>query len=279
LKEKIEAAIRDVFPEGHNLSKAISYALLSGGKRIRPLIVHYIAEALGNDLPVMDAALSVEFFHTASLIADDLPCMDNDVLRRGKKSLHEMFGETVALLASYALISEAFKKIEENGRKMALARPAFSQKAFEAVTIALEQASFSAGIKGAVLGQYYDLFGIEEERLSEELLEKILYLKTGTLFEGSFVLGWVFGGGDFSKLPDIKKLARHFGFAFQIRDDLKDIKSDKKKEGLNFALYLGEDLARSRFKKEMDLCFKILEDLPIEKIKLHSLLTELHLDF
>ncbi len=279
MRDQIEEAIKGAFSEEHKLSKAISYALLSGGKRIRPLIVHYIAEALGLGLPVMDAALSVEFFHTASLIADDLPCMDNDVFRRGKKSLHEMFGETVALLASYALISEAFKKIEENGRKMALLHPNFSQKAFEAVTIALEQASFSAGIKGAVLGQYYDLFGIEEEKLNEELLEKILYLKTGTLFEGSFVLGWVFGGGDFNKLPEIKKLARHFGFAFQIRDDLKDIKNDKKKEGLNFALYLGEDLARKRFEKEMDICFQLLEDLPIEKVKLRSLLTELHLSF
>lgn len=279
MKEEIEEEIKALFQEENELSKAVTYALLSGGKRIRPLIVHYIAEALGQNLPVMDAALSVEFFHTASLIADDLPCMDNDVLRRGKKSLHEMFGETIALLASYALISEAFKKIEENGKKMAAVHPDLSLKALEAVSIALEQASLSSGIKGAVLGQYYDLFGIKKEKLTEELLEKILYLKTGTLFEGAFVLGWVFGGGDFKKLSEVKKLARHFGFAFQIRDDLKDIKNDKKKEGLNFALCFGEELAKKRVKKEMELCLELLKNLFLEKSKIHSLLTELALNF
>ncbi len=275
MKLEIEESIRKAFPGTNKLTQAISYALLSGGKRIRPLIVHYIAEALGFKLPVMDAALAVEFFHTASLIADDLPCMDNDILRRGKKSVHEVFGETVALLASYALISEAFKKIEENGRKMANADAKFSGRAFEAVTIALEQASHSAGIKGAVLGQYYDLFGPSEEKLTEELLERIIYLKTGTLFEGSFVLGWVFGGGDFSKLEEVKKLARHFGFAFQIRDDLKDISQDGSNENLNFALFMGKGLARERFHLEINRCFALLEDLPIDRLKLRSLLMEL----
>lgn len=279
MKELIEEEIKKAFPEENELSKAISYALLSGGKRVRPLIVHYIAEAIGENLPVMDAALSVEFFHTASLIADDLPCMDDDGFRRGKKSLHEMFGETIALLSSYALISEAFKKIEENGEKMAAAKSKLSSKALEAVSIGLRQASTSSGIKGAVLGQYYDLFGVEKKPFSEERLEEILYLKTGTLFEGAFVLGWVFGGGDFGRLEEVKKLARHFGFAFQLRDDLKDVKNDKKKEGLNFVLLFGETLARKRFEKEMELCIELLEDLFYKKTKLRSLLKELALDF
>ncbi len=278
MKLEIEEAIKVVFPNTNKLSEAISYALLSGGKRIRPLIVHCIAESLGFNLPVMDAALAVEFFHTASLIADDLPCMDNDDFRRGKKSVHEEYGETVALLASYALISEAFKKIEENGRKMAKSGGDFSTKAFEAVTIALEQASHSAGIKGAVLGQYYDLFGTKEEELTEELLERVIYLKTGTLFEGAFVLGWVFGGGDFSNLEQIKQLARHFGFAFQLRDDLKDISQDINKESLNFALFKGRDLAKKRFHLEIQHCLDLLEDLPINKLKLQLLLKELALE-
>ena len=275
MKNEIESALKQAFPESNELSKAISYALLSGGKRIRPLIVHYISEALGYNLPVMDAALAVEFFHTASLIADDLPCMDNDDYRRGKKSVHEMFGETVALLASYALITEAFKKIEENGRKMRLTSDQHASKAFEAVTIALEQASRSAGIQGAVLGQYFDLLGAKKEALTEELLEKIIYLKTGTLFEGAFVLGWVFGGGDFDKLDQVKKLARHFGTAFQVRDDLKDLLHDHEEGGLNFALFIGEDLARERFHLEIAKCSALLEDLPIDSSKLRFLLTQL----
>ncbi len=276
MKMEIEEALKKVFPETNKLSSAISYALLSGGKRIRPLMVHCIAEAIGKNFPVMEAALAVEFFHTASLIADDLPCMDNDCLRRGKKTVHHEFGETVALLASYALISEAFKKIEENGKKMA--EMGCKNQAHEAVSIALEHASRFSGIRGAVLGQYYDLFGAKEEELSEELIEKIIYLKTGTLFEGAFVLGWVFGGGDFQYLDKIKQFARHFGFAFQIKDDLGDISQDIDKESLNYVLYIGRDLAREKFCQEIRHCYSILEDLPIEKIKLQLLLKELSLE-
>lgn len=271
---EIEDAIKLAFPETNELTSAVSYALLSGGKRVRPLIVHYLAEALGCNFPVMDAALAVEFFHTASLIADDLPCMDNDEMRRGKKSVHEVFGETVALLASYALISEAFKKIEENGRKMAH----LSVNAYEAVVIALGHAAKAAGIRGAVLGQYYDLFAGQKEALTEELIERVIYLKTGTLFEGAFVLGWVFGGGEFSLLDQVKKLAFHFGLAFQIRDDLKDAHQDKGKSNLNFALFIGRDLALKRLHQEVERCFALLEDLPIKKSKLHLLLTDLALE-
>jgi geranylgeranyl diphosphate synthase type II len=273
VKVEIEAALKGVFPETNRLSSAISYALLSGGKRIRPLLVHCVAEAIGKGFPVMDAALAVEFFHTASLIADDLPCMDNDCLRRGKKAVHEEYGETVALLASYALISEAFKKIEENGKKMAAIGS--KDSANEAVSIALEHASKFSGIKGAVLGQYYDLFAAKEENLTEGLIEKIIYLKTGTLFEGAFVLGWVFGGGDLCYLELVKKFARHFGFAFQVKDDLGDISQDIDKKSLNYALYMGRDLAKKRFCHEIQQCTTLLEGLPIKKLKLQLLLEEL----
>ncbi|MBM3199287.1 MAG: hypothetical protein FJZ58_08595, partial [Chlamydiae bacterium] len=99
------------FGEKTKLRDACEYALTNGGKRLRPLIVLMVSEALGNGLNVLEAALSVEFFHTASLIADDLPCMDNDDERRDKPSLHKVYGETIALLASYALITAAFEKI------------------------------------------------------------------------------------------------------------------------------------------------------------------------
>src|SRR5689334_6318506 len=96
------------FGEKTKLRDACEYAITNGGKRFRPLIVLLIAEALGNGLNVYEAALSVEFFHTSSLIADDLPCMDNDDERRDKPSTHKVYGESIALLASYALITAAF---------------------------------------------------------------------------------------------------------------------------------------------------------------------------
>src|SRR3989339_1471770 len=95
--------------EKTKLRDACEYALTNGGKRFRPLIVLMVSEALGKDLNVSDAALSVEFFHTASLIADDLPCMDNDDERRDKPSLHKVYGETISLLSSSALITAAFE--------------------------------------------------------------------------------------------------------------------------------------------------------------------------
>ena len=120
-----------------------------------------------------------------------------------------------------------------------------------------EQASRSAGIKGAVLGQYYDLFG------SDKPIEEIFYLKTGTLFEGAFVLGWTFGGGDTSYLEYVRKLAIHLGFAFQIQDDLIDMQQDA--DGLNYAKIVGKDLAEKQFKKELSSAFQLLQDLPMKK--------------
>lgn len=96
------------------LKNAIYFALTNGGKRLRPLIVDLVAKALNKNQNVEASLLSIEFFHTASLIADDLPCMDNDDLRREKPSLHKQFGEATALLASYGLITKGFEKIYEN---------------------------------------------------------------------------------------------------------------------------------------------------------------------
>ena len=112
-RDKIEQEIAKsivAFGEKTKLRDACEYALTNGGKRFRPLIVLLIAEALGHGMNVYPSALSVEFFHTASLIADDLPCMDNDDERREKPSLHKVYGESIALLASYALITQHLKK-------------------------------------------------------------------------------------------------------------------------------------------------------------------------
>ena len=110
LKEFIEVR----FEEKTELTKACEYSLTNGGKRIRPVMVMMIAEALKKGFNVFPVALSVEFFHTASLIADDLPSMDNEVERRSKPALHLVFGESVALLASYSLIAAAYEMIAEN---------------------------------------------------------------------------------------------------------------------------------------------------------------------
>jgi len=258
LRDQIEKEIaRSIISFGtkNKLRDACEYALLSGGKRLRPIIVMMVAEALGHDLDVAPAALAVEFLHTASLIADDLPCMDNDDERRDKPSLHKAYGESTALLASYSLIFAGYEKLHENCEVMKQAGPPFSGLAETACCLALQQSSRAAGILGGTTGQFLDL---NPPNQSLEVLREILYKKTVTLFEISFVFGWLFGGGMIAQLDLVKKAAYHFGMAFQIADDIGDLAQDEKNQReINAARILGKERAIQFFQKEME-CFKEL---------------------
>ena len=231
------------------LRDACSYALLNGGKRVRPLIVMMVARALGNDLDVLEACLSVEYFHTASLIADDLPCMDNDDFRRSKPALHKIHGETVALLASYALISAGYEKIFHSVQALSRQKFPFSDTANEACVIALDAATRCAGISGAVGGQFKDLF---PKNTSVEEITDVIYKKTVTLFEIAFVFGWIFGGGDLRRVDELRDVAFHFGMAFQIWDDIGDMEQDDE-NSINIAHALGLEEARKRFDSEIEM--------------------------
>ena len=243
------------------LRDACEYALTNGGKRFRPLIVFMVAEGLGHGLNVSDAALSVEFFHTASLIADDLPCMDNDDERRDKPSTHKVYGETIALLASYALITAAFEKIHSNAKVMKSASDPFSTNSDRACVMALETATSCSGILGATGGQFMDIF---PPNLSLDVVKQVIYKKTVTLFEVSFVFGWLFGGGDFSRVDEVKKAAYHLGMAFQIADDVGDLAQDEKNQrDINMARIVGKERALVLFDDEMEQFEKQLEDLDL----------------
>jgi geranylgeranyl diphosphate synthase type II len=250
LRDKIEKEIAKSiasFGEKNKLRDACEYALTNGGKRFRPLIVFLMAEALGNELDVSDAALSVEFFHTASLIVDDLPCMDNDEERRDKPSLHKVYGETIALLASYALITAAFGKIQSNVEVMR--EGSYSAICDRIGSIALEQAAYCSGILGATGGQFYDMF---PPPFTLENIKQIIYKKTVTLFLVCFVFGYLFGGGDPTQLPRVRKMAEHFGMAFQIADDLNDFaQDDRMGRDINLARFVGKERAHGIFEEEM----------------------------
>jgi geranylgeranyl diphosphate synthase, type II len=243
------------------LRDACEYALMTGGKRFRPLIVILIAEALGNALTVYESALAVEFFHTASLIVDDLPCMDNEEERREKPSLHKVYGEAIALLASYALITAAFEKIHSNAMVMRDSDTSFSSFSDRACTLALESATHCAGILGATGGQFLDLFPPNQNL---DTIKQVIYKKTVTLFEVSFVLGWLFGGGDVGKLERVKKAAYHLGMAFQAADDLGDMAQDEKNQReVNIARLIGKERAMHFFEDEMRQLYADLEELDL----------------
>lgn len=246
-KEKIEEVIQKELTtfgvESHAL-KACEYALLNGGKRFRPTITLLVAEALGKGLDVTHSALTVEYFHTASLIADDLPCMDDDDERRDKPSLHKVYGEALALLVTYALIAEGYRALWKNGEVLRQE----SVDADQMVTIALENATYNTGLMGATGGQLLDIMPPD---LSLETVRQVIHQKTGSLFEIAFVNGWLFGGGDPSCLAEVKKAAYHFGQAFQIADDLGDQEQDLQNERkINVANLFGKDKARELFQEE-----------------------------
>lgn len=251
-RDKIEQEIaRSISSLGDKtkLRDACEYALTNGGKRFRPLIVLMVAEALGKGLNVSDAALSVEYFHTASLIADDLPCMDNDDERRDRPSVHKVYGETIALLASYALITAAFDKIHKSSSQMKQAGFPYDIQSDKACYLALQSATHCSGILGATGGQFMDIF---PPQLTYEVVRQVIYKKTVTLFEVAFVFGWVFGGGDFARLDEVKKAAYHLGMAFQIADDLGDLAQDEKNQrDINMARLVGKERALLIFNEEM----------------------------
>lgn len=257
LRALFEKELRQL-PLGNSspLKEAVEYILLSKGKRFRPLIVLLVSEALGNYEEAIFSALAVEFFHSASLIADDLPCMDDEKTRRGVPSIHTVFPESIAILASYTLISLGYEYINKNVKALSKKQSdygAFSTAAFDTVTKA-------AGIFGATNGQFLDLFPPNQ---SLETLKTIIYQKTVTLFEISFVCGWIFGGGDLDRLKEVEKLAYHMGMAFQIADDIKDLENDLDLGNTSFAKIVGEKNAYEKCFEELRAFDEKLEELNI----------------
>jgi geranylgeranyl diphosphate synthase type II len=247
--------------ESNKLRDACEYSLMSPGKRIRPIITLLMSDSLGYGVDVMQAALSIEYMHTASLIIDDMPCMDDDEFRRGKPCVHKVFGETTALLASYTLVNFAYQKIYDASKVLEISQVPATFNVQKACMIALGEASRASGILGATGGQFFDLFPPEK---SLSMIRKVIYRKTVCLFEIAFLFGWLFGGGDIQRIDVIKSAAAHFGMAFQIADDIQDRRQDKKrKEEMNIALFLGTDKANETFSKEMQLFESKLSSLLI----------------
>ncbi len=265
-KNQFESYLRNFIPnlcDKNFLRDACEYALLNGGKRVRPITVLIISQSLGVKKAPLDASLCVEFFHTSSLIADDLPCMDNDDYRRGNLSTHKVFGEAVAVLASYALLNQAFEMIQK----------IMIRCTKEVGHILLSCATKGAGLLGATGGQFLDLFPMGKDLLD---ICQVIEMKTITLFELSFLLGFLCGGGKISQVEKVKKAAYHFGMAFQIADDFRDKNEDGKFENsLNIVAHLGEEKSYALLEKEI-LCFEqTMRDLGIFTPEFQELVSKL----
>ena len=195
--------------------RAARYSLLSSGKRIRPiLLLEFYKLCGGNDDCAYNFACALELIHTYSLIHDDLPCMDNDDFRRGKPSCHKQFGETMALLAGDALLTEAF-----NAASRTIGIPA--ERVLEAMTVL----SANAGINGMIGGQVIDL--INTDKITADDTVAMYKLKTGALINSATVCGAILAGADDGKKKAASVYAEKLGLAFQIIDDILDAEGDE----------------------------------------------------
>jgi farnesyl diphosphate synthase len=199
------------------LHRAMRYAVLGGGKRLRPLLVYAAAHALGEDGPQLDtAACAVELIHAYSLVHDDLPAMDDDALRRGRPTCHIVFGEAMAILAGDALQALAFALLAE--------QPADHADAISRMAM-LRTLGRACGAEGMAGGQALDLAAVGCQLTLAEL-EHMHACKTGALIRASVQLGGLAADADSGILQSLDDYAHAVGLAFQVRDDILDVQGE-----------------------------------------------------
>lgn len=198
------------------IHEAMHYAIEGGGKRLRPMLVLATAELFGSDdESALPAAVAIECVHTYSLVHDDLPCMDNDDLRRGRATTHKAFDEATALLTGDALLTHAF----------ALLATSYATQPKLAHALIAELAT-TAGSQHLIGGQMEDLLAEKKSDATSDDLEFIHLNKTAAMIETSLVLGGLVGGADESNCATLRTAGRHLGLTFQIIDDILDATAD-----------------------------------------------------
>lgn len=226
LKEKtdmvnalLEGALAANAGEAEYLNEAMRYAVMGSGKRIRPILMFETAKLFSRKpVEIPEFMIAIELIHSYSLVHDDMPCLDNDMYRRGELTTHAKFGEPTALLVGDGLLNLAYEEVA-----MAMectARPRLTAKAFSVL-------SKCAGLFGMVGGQAVD---VRHEKNGERLTEdKLLFIhenKTGALIVASLVIGGILGGASEADVEKLSKAAMDIGMAFQIRDDILDVEGN-----------------------------------------------------
>ncbi len=218
INDCLKKAIQLRNPKYHGLYDAMTYSLNAGGKRIRPVLVLEFCRITGNDFKkAIPAACAIEMLHTYSLIHDDLPCMDNDDLRRGRPTNHIVFGECNAVLAGDALLTEAFYQITSSDLEAKI----------KAETVKV--LSGAAGLNGMCGGQYLDTN--YDGELSEEDIVTINTLKTGALLKAACMMGVICANGSEEQICAASEFGDNIGRAFQIRDDMLDVIGNREQLG------------------------------------------------
>ena len=248
---EIEDSLQNYLPKQKGYQKiimeAMGYSLLAGGKRLRPMLMKETYTLFGGHSKVIEPFMAaIEMVHTYSLVHDDLPAMDNDEYRRGRKTTHVVYGEDMAILAGDALLNYAF----ETAVKAFVLEPEDSLTIGNAIRVLGEK----AGIYGMIGGQVVDVRSAGC-KISGELLAFIYRLKTGALIEASVMIGAVLAGAKEEEIGKMEEIAGKIGLAFQIQDDILDVTStteilgkpvhsDEKNEKTTYVTWKGLEKAK-----------------------------------
>lgn len=218
----IETRIKGFLPEQYEYQKtivdAMSYSVLAGGKRLRPMLMEASYQMFGGEGEELDAFMAaIEMIHTYSLVHDDLPAMDNDLYRRGKKTTHAVYGEAMGVLAGDALLNFAFETVAD-----AMVRSAGDMRVAKAFAVLTKK----AGIYGMIGGQVVDVESEKKrQQIDRDCLDFIYRLKTGALIEASLMIGAILAGASEEEVSLMEEAGTKLGLAFQIQDDILDVTS------------------------------------------------------
>ena len=277
MKSEINSFLLNYFKNKGTFNKVIydsaSYSLNIGGKRIRPLLMLLTYNMYKNNWKdIIEFSAAIEMIHTYSLIHDDLPCMDNDDLRRGKPTNHKVYGENIAVLAGDALLNEAMILLMD-----------FSIKNGKDALVAAREIAYAAGADGMIGGQVVDIIN-EGKKISKEELNYMHLKKTGELIRASIVAGAILAEVDKSEIELLNKFGLNLGLAFQIKDDILDVTGDVKKLGKNtladgnksnFITMYGLEECKVMCENLTDECIAILEKISVNTDILKKLTIEL----
>ncbi len=277
--DEIEKIISKYLPEEEGYQKvimeAMNYSILAGGKRLRPMLMSETYRLFGGRSEVIEPFMAaIEMIHTYSLVHDDLPAMDNDEYRRGKKTTHAVYGEAMGILAGDALLNYAFET----------ATKAFDMEPENPnIGKALQVLSRKAGIYGMVGGQVVDILSENDGNITREKLDFIYRLKTGALIESSMLIGAILAGATVKEQNAVLNAATEVGLAFQIKDDILDVTStlevlgkaigsDEKNNKATYVAFEGLDKAKEDVASHTENAVSYMNSLVVKNEFLNELL-------
>jgi geranylgeranyl diphosphate synthase type II len=236
IEEALDRWLPDPGEYPERIHEAIRYSALSGGKRLRPIIALAATRTIGLDgTRIIRAACAVEYVHCCSLVLDDLPSMDDAMMRRGRPTTHRAFGVATAILAADALLMHAFKLVADNGVDVGASGSSIARAVTDLAT--------AVGSFGMVGGQHVDLEVAGRETVDADTLEYIQSRKTGSLFVVSATVGGTLLGAPERRLAPLRAYARNLGLSYQITDDLLDAEGDARVVGKD----VGQDEGKNTF--------------------------------